>query len=198
MDKETIATYDRAAKAYAEKFAGIGPRVSDIEVALAAFGKENPQVLELGCGDGRDAVEICKRTDNYFGIDASKEMVMLAREKVPNGTFSVENIDTFPFTAPVDVIFAFASLLHVPKEVFERVLQKAYVTIPSGGIFYLSLKEGRYTGAEVVKDEWGERLFYYYEEGDIRDMAQEYEIMFLEKYLIGHTKWIRAMLRKAK
>lgn len=197
MDKETIVTYDRAAEAYARKFAGIGPRVSDIDRVFKVVGKENPRVLELGCGDGRDALEICKRTNNYVGIDVSKEMIMLARQKVPGGSFSVADLDTFPFTSPVDIIFAFASLLHVAKDSFAQVLKKAYIALPPGGIFYISLKEGKYQGGEIVKDGYGERLFYYYEEVDIRLLAQEYDVIFVERQLRGHTKWLEVMLKKA-
>lgn len=193
MDKETVATYDRAAQAYAEKFAGIGPRVSDIEQALVAFGRENPRVLELGCGDGRDAVEILKRTSQYHGIDISKKMINLAKEKAPEGRFAVADLDAFSFTVPIDIIFAFASLLHVNKETFEKILKDAYGTLSPGGIFKISLKEGEYRGPEVVKDDHGEN---YYEESDIRTMAEQYEILLLEKKLKGHTNWLEVMLQK--
>lgn len=84
MDTRTVETYNKAARAYAEKFARIGSRADDIERTFAAWGGEkDPSVLELGCGDGRDALEICKRTKKYIGIDASKEMIAIAREEVP-------------------------------------------------------------------------------------------------------------------
>ena len=88
----TLETYNRAAKGYAEKFAGVGNRVAHINAAFKASGKENPAVLEIGCGDGRDALEICRLTKQYLGIDPAKEMIVLAREKVPTGRFNVVGV----------------------------------------------------------------------------------------------------------
>ena len=157
MDTVTIETYNRAAEDYACKFSGIGPRVDDIERAFACFGKANPRVLELGCGDGRDALEICQRTDRYVGIDVSSAMISLAKEKVPQADFRVSDITDYTFDLPIDIIFAFASLLHIDIDSFTKVLEEAREALSVGGIFYISLKEGEYKGGEVVTDEYGER-----------------------------------------
>lgn len=55
----TTNTYDESAEALAEFFKGIGPRTSYIDLAFKLIGyKEHARVVEIGCGDGRDATEI--------------------------------------------------------------------------------------------------------------------------------------------
>lgn len=58
MDKknQTILTYNESATSLAKKFDELGARISDIEEAFALIQKDNPFVLEIGCGNGRDAV----------------------------------------------------------------------------------------------------------------------------------------------
>jgi SAM-dependent methyltransferase len=198
MHQETIVTYNRAAQAYAQKFAGIGSRIEDIEKAFQLCGVRDPRVLELGCGDGRDAVEICKRTTQYLGIDASEELIALARKKLPEVRFEVGDIESYVFSSPIDILFAFASLLHVPKQSFGRVLNDVYGTLSEGGVAFLSLKAGKYEDSGVVEDEWGKRYFYYYDELTVKAMAKKYKIVALNHNQRGKTMWMDVLLQKCK
>lgn len=197
MNRLTIKTYNQNAEAYAHKFAGVGSRIRDVERVFQIWGKPNPIVLELGCGDGRDAVEICTRTKKYLGIDASQGMIELAKLKAPSCEFRVASMEDFEFARETNIIFAFAALLHVDKAVFKQILAKSISALSRDGIFYLSLKEGDYKeGGEIVIDKFGERVFYYYREADVREMSEGFECISVEKSLIGHTNWLNIMLRK--
>ncbi|OHA59595.1 MAG: hypothetical protein A2589_01910 [Candidatus Vogelbacteria bacterium RIFOXYD1_FULL_46_19] len=88
MDKDklvTIETYNRQAVAFAAKFDEQGPRQDDIEKIFKLCQKTNPYVLEIGCGNGRDAAQIILKTTNYLGIDVSGSLLNLAKEKVSIG-----------------------------------------------------------------------------------------------------------------
>lgn len=124
--KQTIDTYNTTASAMAEKFNNIGARIEDIERGLSFVEKENPRVLEIGCGNGRDAREILKNTSDYTGIDISVEMIKLAEEYAPEGHYVVADIDEYNFPSEIDIIFSFASLLHSDKESVARVLERAH------------------------------------------------------------------------
>ena len=59
--KQLINTYNKSARELSEYFQGIGPRVKDITNVFNYFPKERHlalKVIEIGCGDGRDAKEI--------------------------------------------------------------------------------------------------------------------------------------------
>ena len=83
MDKktQTINTYDNSAEALAKKFDERGARILDIEETLSFIKTDNPHVFEIGCGNGRDALEILKRTNNYLGeMNDSKNNVHVINE----------------------------------------------------------------------------------------------------------------------
>lgn len=195
-DQKTMETYNRAAEAYAKKFAGIGPRTDDLERAFASWGGENPRVLELGCGDGRDAEQICELTTQYIGIDNSIGMIEIAKKRLLKGEFTVADLVEYSPASQIDIIFAFASLLHVDREAFNKVLQKAREFLFNDGIFFISLKHGTYEGGKVVVDANGERTFFYYEEKDVRSMAKGYKVIYVSKTMRGSTDWLDIMLKK--
>ncbi len=161
----TRLTYDIAAERMAEKFRAMGPRTADIEKIFSFVRKENASILEIGCGDGRDASEFVKRTSQYVGIDYSEGMLRLAREYVPGADFRLANVSEFEFPNDLDAIVAFASLLHLPPENIRNIVRKGYEALNAGGVFCISLKAGN--GSETKTDEFGTRTYYYYEPEDI-------------------------------
>ena len=197
MDTRTIDTYDRGASYYSKKFTGIGSRVKDIERAFVYVNKQFPTTLELGCGDGRDAKEICKRTNRYIGIDASKQLLNVARKRVSRATFYVADIESYEFESGIDVVFAFASLLHVPRGKLKDVFKRAHKALNKGGIFYISTKEGIYNdGGAVVTDENWDRVFYLYSESDLRDLSCGYTVQYINRQIRGKTKWLTFVIKK--
>lgn len=166
MDKkqQTIDTYNATAVQMAEKFSGIGARVADVSRAFSHVMKLSPLVVEIGCGNGRDAQEILKHTDRYIGMDISSEMIRIAQEALPEHahSFVVADIESFDFPEGTDIVFSFASLLHTPKEELEKVLKKIFQALHPGGIAFISLKYAD-SYEEVTKtDEFGTRTYYYY------------------------------------
>ena len=122
---QTIKTYDRSAVRLAEHFKGIGTRIDDVELGLKLAGvSSGARVVEIGCGDGRDAVEIFKRVSWYEGVDPSAGLIKMAKDRLPNATFVKADALTYNYPKDVDVVFAFASLLHVSKDNLKKVIQK--------------------------------------------------------------------------
>lgn len=101
MDKkqQTIDTYNATAGLMAKKFTGIGARVDDILQAFSYVKKSSPKVVEIGCGNGRDAREILNHTSDYIGMDVSSEMIRLTQEYLPEATnkFVVADVEDFDF-----------------------------------------------------------------------------------------------------
>jgi len=193
---QTIETYNRSAAGLGKKFDRIGARVSDIEETFALVKKENPNVLELGCGNGRDAQEIVKRTNEYYGIDISEELLKLAKEKVPGARFELGDIYDFDFPEGIDIVFAFASLIHVTKEEFRTVLKKLYYTLNKGGVIRMSLKYSPNYREVTQGDEFGIRTYYFYSPEDIKEMAEKFEILKSKITEGRNEKLLEVILRK--
>jgi SAM-dependent methyltransferase len=153
--------------------------------------------LELGCGDGRDAAAILKQTSNYLGIDISQAFISIAREKLSNGRFEVADMVDYVFQKDLDIIFAFASMLHLSKREVKIVLDNAAQALKPAGIFYISLKYKPRYGKSIKEDQFGKRLFYYYNAEIIAGLAGEnYEIAKTWREVHGHTDWVEIALRR--
>jgi len=189
-------SYNQFASKYASKFDEMGARESDIIQALSYVDKKNPFVFEIGCGNGRDAEAIMRYTNNYMGMDVSEELVRLAKEKVPQGRFEVEDFGDYVFPKNVDVIFAFASLLHADKNTFSEVLKKASEVLNPGGVFYISLKYGDYV-EKRQEDEFGVRYFYYYTPELVKELAgNQFDCLSEQVHELRGQKWTEVVLKK--
>jgi SAM-dependent methyltransferase len=194
----TVDTYNRAAADFVDYFAGIGSRVEDINRAFELAGNpERPNVLEIGCGDGRDAKEICRRTPNYLGVDISEEFIKLAQENVPEGRFEVADMASFSYPENLDIVFAFASLLHLNKSEVKTVFRGVAKVLRQNGIFYISSKYRPEYAEELQEDRFGRRLFYYYNTEIMAELAgPEYEVAKTWREVHGHTDWFELALRR--
>lgn len=193
---QTIRTYNQSALSLAKKFDGLGARLSDIEETLTLV-KSNPNVLEIGCGNGRDAQEICKRTAHYLGIDISEKLIELAREKVPRGRFEIADIETYRFPHGLDVVFAFASLIHTPKDILKTVFTEIFDALNVGGVFRLSMKQGDDYREITKEDEFGIRTYYLYSTKDVEELGTGFSIIKNELNQLKGQTWLEMLLQKS-
>lgn len=193
----TVKTYDDSAEVFADYFKGIGTRQIYINLALKLIGnKDNAKIIEIGCGDGRDAAVIIEKTNDYIGFDPSQGLLELAKKRLPEVDFRVDDALSFEYPQNIDTVFAFASLLHVDIQELEIVIKKLSNSIRKGGILYISLKESDHYEKRIKQDRFGERTFYYYNVQDILDISKQYFEPVAEIHeTIGGTRWFELALR---
>ena len=198
LRQTTIDTYNRSAEALAEYFRGIGPREKYIDIAFELAGNpDQANVLEIGCGDGRDAKAIVARTPNYLGVDISEELVRIAQSHVPEGRFEVADAAEYDFPRNLDIVFAFASLLHLNKSELQTVFSGVAKVLRPAGIFYISSKYRPQYTEEIKEDRFGRRLFYYYNAEEMAALAgTNYEVARTWREMRGHTDWFELALRR--
>lgn len=195
---KNIEVYNRAAPELAAYFSGIGPRVAHINRAYDLAGvTENARVVEIGCGDGRDAEVITKRSAWYEGVDPSSGLLAIARRRLPDASFVEADAMSYSYPKNIDFIFAFASLLHVPKNDLQEVFALGAQALKPQGIYYLSVKERPEYIEEIKADSYGERMFYYYTPELLRELAgAAFRQVYEEHETIGSTKWVTIALQK--
>jgi SAM-dependent methyltransferase len=198
FDRETVHTYNRSAKEMADKFAGIGSRVADVELGIELAGSpEAARVVEIGCGDGRDAVEIVQRAGWYEGVDPSSGLLELARQRNLNGSFVEADALSYDYPKNLDIVFAFASLLHVSRADLRQVFNKIHEGLRDGGIAYVSLKERPEYVEEMQHDDLGSRKFYYYTVPIVVEAAGAgFSAVYEDHQHIGSTDWFTLALQK--
>lgn len=196
---ETKKAYEKGATELVKKFNQIGPRTKDIKKAFSYLKNHKKlNTLEIGCGNGRDAKQILKYTKNYTGIDFSEEMIKLSREYLPKINFIVADMEKFIIPLNLDIVFAFASFLHLNKISFKKILNKIYKKLNKNGIIYISLKYNEKYKEVIKNDEFGKRYFYYYSESDLEKISKEtkYQIIYIKKYILREVEWIDLILKK--
>jgi trans-aconitate methyltransferase len=175
--------YNRHAHAFKTTFDNNGARTYDIELAIRLAG--NPpaaHVVEIGCGTGRDAAEIIKRVAWYEGFDPAENMVNVAQTHVPQARFVVADAVSYAYPPNLDVVFAFASLLHVDHKDMPMVFQKVAQALRPGGIFCVRLREKDEYSEEIQTDEFGDRLYFHYNPKLLQEYAgNRFSIMHVDR-----------------
>ena len=71
--------------------------------------------LDAACGTGRHTAYLSSLGHKVIGVDTSPEMLVLAREKVPEGEFDVADLHDLPVADDsVDLVVCAIALSHVP------------------------------------------------------------------------------------
>jgi SAM-dependent methyltransferase len=151
----TIGYYNQHAEAYWR-----GTSDHDVAQNYAAFLAPFPKkkmldILDLGCGPGRDVKYFKSLGHRPVGLDGSEVFCSMAREftgcEILNQKFLNLEIPAGTF----DGIFANASLFHVPSQALPRVLYDLYTTLRPGGILFSSNPRGHDEG-------WSGQRFGHY------------------------------------
>lgn len=171
-----------------------------------SFLKPGASILDVGCGSGEKAKYLVSKGFHVMGIDFSKEMIALAREQGPTGTFFVKDIkEPLGLESAFDGVFAQAVLLHVPKREVVRVLRNITAPLKSGGYLYVAVKE---TGPDrqeekiVKENDYGyeyERFFSYFTLDELKHLVTGtgMEVVYEHRTSSGGTHWIQVVATNA-
>ena len=106
---------------------------------------DNGNILDAGCGSGRDSKYFKSKNYNVTSIDGSYEMCRVAGEYLKSEVMHMQ-FQEIEFENEFDGIWALASLLHVPSDEIEDVLKRFKSALKENGILYASFKYGEFEG----------------------------------------------------
>jgi SAM-dependent methyltransferase len=197
LKQQTIETYNKSAEALTKKFNGQGGYGEEITKIFSLIPKTNPRTIEIGCGNGRDAEEILKHTNEYVGIDISEKLIAIARSRNPHAKFEVADVETYEFGNRIDAVFAFASLIHVPKDSLKAVFSRLCNAMNNGGVVLATLKYSPEYKTSTKEDEFGVRTYYLYSENDVNEITGIFKSIVIERYELRGQEWLKIVLKKA-
>ena len=130
------------------------------------------QVLDAGCGGGRDIAEFIKRGINVEGLDYSHKTIKKCSEKFPGvmfyeGDIRKMNVQDHEYNG----LWACASLLNIEKSEVLIVLSEFRRVLKTDGILFISVKEGK--GEEMIADQAGERFFSFYSADELKSLVEK-------------------------
>lgn len=154
------------------------------------------RVLDAGCGSGRDSKAFIQSGFSVVAFDASSELCKLASKLLNQEVWQMK-FQEMSFDEEFDGVWACASLLHVPSEEIDDVMNRIFKALQNGGVFYASFKYG-----EGLTERVG-RLFIDYNADTAKELFEHagFEIIECENtddVRPGREgeKWVNVIARK--
>ena len=138
--------YDRVHQVYADWPAashdGLRRRYTDLALELAPGART---ALDLGCGTGRHGTaRLVERGLEVTGVDISPRSIDAARAEVPDASYVVGDMAGLELVpSSFDIVVAFYSLIHVPRELHGSVLRRIAAWLRPGGVVVATMFGGR-------------------------------------------------------
>ncbi|MFC1857513.1 class I SAM-dependent methyltransferase [Thermodesulfobacteriota bacterium] len=130
--------------------------------------KPGADVLDIGCGSGRDLLWFKERGYTVVGFEKSRGLAELAMKN--SGCEMIEgDFETYDFSRlSVDAILLVGTLVHLPHKKFKPAFQNISNCLNASGKILVSVKEG----SGLFEDTHG-RIFYLWQDKDLRDIFAE-------------------------
>jgi SAM-dependent methyltransferase len=155
------------------------------------------EVLDLGCGPGRDSAFFREHGLVPLCFDISPEMLKLCEKK---GLATMQgDLENLPFKEnSFDGVWAYTSLLHMPKANLPPVLGKISEILRPRGVFYLGMKEGDFEGfKESDRYPGTKRFFAYYTDAQLRtQLSPLFRIVHDSKIVLGDATFLNYLCEK--
>lgn len=172
----TVGHYENNASSFWQ-----GTKDHDVSQNYEKFLSQFPakyalDILDFGCGPGRDMGYFQSLGHRPIGLDGSESFCDMARENsgcpVLHQQFLTLNLPNKTF----DGVFAHASLFHIPSQELPRVLRELHSALRPKGILFSSNPRGNSEG-------WsGQRYGHFVEFEESRDNLEAAGFEVLEHY----------------
>lgn len=195
---ETKEAYDKFAPEFEKKFEEHFYKYVQEKADKYIILLKGKTILDLGSGPGNHAIYFKQKGLNVFCLDNSEEMIKLCKEK---GLYAkLGDIEDLKFAPEsFDGVWAYASLLHIPKEKIGTILEKIYLILKKEGLLAIALKEGSGEGFETDERYPGsKRWFSYYSEEEIGGIFGKYFVIKAHSKTVGKKTIFNHYILKKK
>ena len=166
---------------------------------LNAIGRPAPlEILDLGCGPGRDLKAFTAMGHHATGVDGCPRFVEMARAYSGCTVWQQDFVDLDLPAAHFDGVFANAVLFHVPSAVLPGVLRALHGCLKEGGVLFSSNPRGQ------NQEGWnGARYGSYHDEETWAAYVQAAGFTLIEQYYRPpglpreQQPWLATVWRKA-
>ena len=155
-------------------------------------------ILDLGSGPGRDALFFKERGFNPVCVDISSKMVKVCRSKGLDACLmDIENLGFA--NSSFDGIWAYASLLHLPKRNMPQVFHNLNCILKDNGFLFIGMKEGDYQGyiPNQLVPIYSKFMAMYYD-AELKNLLESnFEIMnFSRSKIDEHSVYLNYLCKK--
>ena len=156
--KSVIDDYNDIAIEYSEEFDNDTSDNKYIDKFLQCLNGK--KILDVGCGTGRDCKYIEQKGYDVIGIDISKEMLKIAKEKYPKGKFEIMDMTNIDYPDNTfDGIMSNCSVFHIPEELLSQTMESFKRVLKNNGKLFLILQEGH--EQKMVEEPYRHGVYVY-------------------------------------
>ncbi|MEL0081778.1 MAG: class I SAM-dependent methyltransferase [Gammaproteobacteria bacterium] len=176
IERITVGHYDTHAEAFWQ-----GTRDHDVSQNIEAFLGALPSdgaldILDLGCGPGRDLLTFRELGHRVTGLDGSQAFCDMAARYSGCPVWHQQFLQLNLGTARFDGIFANASLFHVPSQQLPSVLAACHRALRETGVLFMSNPRGSAEGWQ------GDRYGTYLELEQMSELLNQAGFTLLDHY----------------
>ena len=164
MKNQTQESYNLSAEKYRKRFENYAPYRSSIEKFISLL-PPNSRILDAGCGPGINSKRFFEHNLKVTGIDFSTEMIKLAKENCPGGTFIAADLKDIRLDVKYNAVCASFVIVHMMDAETDRFLGKLpHLLAGAKPLLYLSFMTGKTPGYEKTSFSDSPIYFNYYDE----------------------------------
>ena len=195
---DSIDYYERYAIPYYEQTIDLD-MTEVMQPFLNALPEGAEEILDLGCGSGRDTKTLEELGYVVTAMDGSEKMCELAEIYTDQEVLHLK-FEDMDFDEVFDGIWACESLVHVPSEEIEKIMEKVMDALKPGGILYFSVYEEERDGM------YGGRYFCDYTEEEVRELIGRFSrAKILDVWTTDNFRrdaddlqWLNVLVKKRK
>ncbi len=158
MIDKNVEYYNKNADSFFD--GSVNADMSEVRQRFLSYIPDGGEILDAGCGSGRDSKAFLDAGYDIVSFDASEEMCKRASDYIGREVMNLR-FENISFKHEFDGIWACATLLHVPMDELPDIMKKMHVALKEHGVIYASFKYGEGTTIR------GERQFSNFTEKSI-------------------------------
>ena len=143
-------------------------------------------ILDIGCGFGRDIARLRKDEYEAYGIEISENMISFAEKEIQKyiTLWDITNLDSYYDDGSFDGIISSASLVHMDTKIGKNILKKVYKILKESWVLFLSIKvasQEKTIFKNSLSIPWVGKKYVYYNTKDIEHFLQDIGFEILHK-----------------
>ncbi len=160
-------SYNQVARSYRARTEGEQKLLEDFTARLPQHGGD---ILDVGCGAGRDSRYFKEKGYDVVGVDNSEAMLAIAQSEDPSGRYQLMDFEDLSFQdESCNGVWANMSLHHVPKKDLPSILESIHRILKPSACLGIIVKHGNHDGY-LESENSGlvvRRYFAYYERDEL-------------------------------
>ncbi len=144
--------------------------------------KKSGRVLDLGAGEGRNALFLARKGFEVMGVEISpsslEKFSKLAKKLKAKAQGKVADIKDFHFDGLYDIIISTVTLHFLPKKSFNSVIKKMKEHTSKGGLNLITVFTVEDPGFKVHP-----KKMRYFQKTELKDFYKEWELLEYREFL---------------